>query len=723
MELASAAVSNLRCDLALPEKKIQYLMNFCDEMLSTYQRFAMGLVADFLDSNDMQNNLSSVTLINDLEVTNIFEDVGSPAVNLSYLSWKIGRKVPDPMEIELGVRKTTRTIRYRARKNRRQKFHSVKKVSIIRDRMHYIPVKDTLALIFSNAAAREMVLHEQQSDDDNIRGFKDGTLFTTTEFCKNHPFGLRLSIHIDDVEYCNPLGSRRGKHKLTVITFKIQNFDSKINSGLDRVYVALLVPSKCVKKYGYEKILQPLLQDLMVLQSETGFSIKINENESFTLRSTLVHVLGDTAAFHEIFELMPAQSAVFCRACYITRNSMHAGNFGVHVPLRTPESVNNDILALQNGSTTPARCGIVKAPVLHCLKYFHFAENLSFDPMHDVLEGVVSMILKKTLNHFVNIKKLISDNDLNDRIQNFDYGVAEIKDKPSGNFTAKSLKSKGNSLSQSASQSWLLLRAFNFIFSDIIDNDFVEIVSYLLKITFYAFSNFLTSDMINDLELTIDNLYRCFKLCFPGVNPINKVHHLSHYPTLIRRSGPIVNMSCLQFEGKYKELKSLTKTCCNFKKSAHSLSKRINLKQTKSIINHEYSVDKLSIKSAAITQKESLECALLLFDLPNDVESINCMSINGVIIRPGIVVKYKTFDGQNYGIINAIIRANDNCICIIQVLKVVELCYSLLSYKTEITNQMIRTSVNNIFTKKSYSLWRLHNSTDDYLYISLKYND
>lgn len=461
----------------------------------------------------------------------------------------------------------------------------------------------------------------------------------------------------------------------------------------------------------------------MALESESGVVVKINENESYTLRATVVHVLGDTAAFHELFELMPAQSNIFCRACYISRSIMHSGNFGVYYPMRTHESVNNDLMELRNGQTTPAKCGIIRAPVLHCLRQFHFADNLSFDPMHDVLEGVVSMVLKKLLHNFVNVKKLISDNKLNDRIECFDYGSAESRDKPCGNFTCKALKSKGNSLSQSASQIWLLLRAFNFIFADILDRDSIEIVSCLLKITFYVFSNILTNDMINDLQLTIEHFYQFFKKCFPFDKPINKVHHLSHYPMVIRQSGPIANMACLQFEGKYKELKSLTKTCGNFKNLTHSLAKRINLKQTASIIEHNYEINRITVKSSTITQKQFLECPLLLFDLPNEMENVNCMIIDGVTFRSGLVVKYETYNGQNYGILNNILKIQKEFICIIQVLNVIELCDSIFSYKTEITNKVIRTSMDKISSKKCYSLWRFHNANDDYYYISLKYND
>ncbi|XP_058448992.1 uncharacterized protein LOC131428951 [Malaya genurostris] len=69
---------------------------------------------------------------------------------------------------------------------------------------------------------------------------------------------------------------------------------------------------------------------------------------------------------------------------------------------------------------------------------------MTFDPMHDLLEGVVSMCLKRILNDMVNGIKIITDVEVNERILRFDYGTAEKKDKPCGNFKSQTLKTKNN---------------------------------------------------------------------------------------------------------------------------------------------------------------------------------------------------------------------------------------------------------------------------------------
>ena len=50
--------------------------------------------------------------------------------------------------------------------------------------------------------------------------------------------------------------------------------------------------------------------------------------------------------------------------------------------------------------------------------------------MHILLEGVLHLEIKSLLNEFVSIKKYFTVDILNECIQNFTYGKAEIRNKP-----------------------------------------------------------------------------------------------------------------------------------------------------------------------------------------------------------------------------------------------------------------------------------------------------
>ncbi|XP_062538541.1 uncharacterized protein LOC134206825 [Armigeres subalbatus] len=208
----------------------------------------------------------------------------------------------------------------------------------------------------SNPEARDMVENEAPRKDETIRTFQDGRQFSLNTFLNEHPCALRLSFHIDEGEYANPLGSRKGNNKLTNVCIKLQNIDSRLNSSLERVYVVLMVKSSVLKKYGYKKVFQPLIGDLLKLESKEGVQIKFDSG-IYTLRATLVNVLGDTLAIHDLYGLLGPSANYFCRACMITRADLQNGNFGDNFPHRTAQSVKNDLEAVNNNEITASQCG------------------------------------------------------------------------------------------------------------------------------------------------------------------------------------------------------------------------------------------------------------------------------------------------------------------------------------------------------------------------------
>lgn len=83
---------------------------------------------------------------------------------------------------------------------------------------------------------------------DCYTSFRDGTRYKDFELLNKYPDTLRLSIHLDDVSYVNPLGSRKNTQKLTMISYAIENMHPATNASPSRVYLALAVRSAYVKK-------------------------------------------------------------------------------------------------------------------------------------------------------------------------------------------------------------------------------------------------------------------------------------------------------------------------------------------------------------------------------------------------------------------------------------------------------------------------------------------
>ncbi|CAG5090365.1 Protein of unknown function [Cotesia congregata] len=79
--------------------------------------------------------------------------------------------------------------------------------------------------------------------------------------------------------------------------------------------------------------------------------------------------------------------------------------------------------------------GEILSPLLFVLnkysfKGFHIMENLSVDPMHDYLDGICPHDLALILQHFIYQEKLFNIEQLNCRIQGFNYGCNYNQNKP-----------------------------------------------------------------------------------------------------------------------------------------------------------------------------------------------------------------------------------------------------------------------------------------------------
>ena len=66
------------------------------------------------------------------------------------------------------------------------------------------------------------------------------------------------------------------------------------------------------------------------------------------------------------------------------------------------------------------------------------------------------------------------------------------------------------------------------------------------------------------LEALIFEFFAMFNRLFPDVNPINKFHHLIHYPEMMRLFGPPIRYWCMRFEAFHNLIKRKAQVNCNF---------------------------------------------------------------------------------------------------------------------------------------------------------------
>ena len=101
--------------------------------------------------------------------------------------------------------------------------------------------------------------------------------------------------------------------------------------------------------------------------------------------------------------------------------------------------------------------GVVRYSILLDVNsYYMFEGGLPHDIMHDLYEGVVQYEMKLLLTYLVD-KNLLTIQEFNKHLINFDYGYSEVADKPTP-ITRANFKSGDKKLRQGASQCMLLAR-------------------------------------------------------------------------------------------------------------------------------------------------------------------------------------------------------------------------------------------------------------------------
>lgn len=198
----------------------------------------------------------------------------------------------------------------------------------------------------------------------------------------------------------------------------------------------------------------------------------------------------------------------------------------------------NHVAAVNINFSSSTLTGVKKECPLNEIQNFHCANNYVFDPMHDFFEGICPYEVKLVLNQLIFVEKLFSLSFLNDRIALFDYGFTERKNKPSANLTDASIKhTSDHHMKQRAMQSWLLTRVICFLIGDQVPagNEYLLLLSLLLKIMEIVVSPKLTKSILPDLQSLISDHNNLFKELFPENRLINKHHqHLTHYPRCMR---------------------------------------------------------------------------------------------------------------------------------------------------------------------------------------------
>lgn len=222
------------------------------------------------------------------------------------------------------------------------------------------------------------------------------------------------------------LETSRKKHKICAVYWILGNLPTGCSLFLSSIHLALLCKSDDVKAYGYRKIFEPLVNNLITLEQQGVF---VSHLKTF-IRGTVQYVVVDSLGAHALAGFVENFSGeYFWRFCTATCTDIQSkvvrdGAF----PLRSKEQ--HDVHVADACKKGEACCGVKHAcPLSENLSYFKVTAGFPPDVAHDLLEGILPVELAGCFEIFTK-KKYFTFDQLNKLIQEFPFKWGDKTNRP-----------------------------------------------------------------------------------------------------------------------------------------------------------------------------------------------------------------------------------------------------------------------------------------------------
>jgi hypothetical protein len=316
------------------------------------------------------------------------------------------------------------------------------------DMVYDIPLIESLGQLLSDSFILGEVLCGHHRRDELLSDYCDGTVFKSHDLFSTVPSSLEILAYYDDVEVCNPLGSRAKKHKLALFYYTLGNIPPMYRSNLQCIQLFAVVKSAVLQKYGADTILETFMDGIKSLEKDEGVTIVIN-GQAYTFRGTLALVSGDNLASHYLGGYKSLSSALRkCRHCMAVADDMTTEFTSEAFQSRTRETHASQCASLsgplkEHFATT---YGLHRDSILNTSRYFHVTEGLVPDIMHDVLEGCLAYEVKELLKYLIS-SSIITLSELNRIMASFPYTGSDSRNKPTP-LSSTTLSSSDHNLKQ-----------------------------------------------------------------------------------------------------------------------------------------------------------------------------------------------------------------------------------------------------------------------------------
>lgn len=449
------------------------------------------------------------------------------------------------------------------------------------------------------------------------------------------PLALHLQLGIDDFEICCALKSKAGIHKVCATYLQIRNMPLEYRSKLENIYLVALCTSAYLKPEdkGYNYVAELIVKEIAEIEKN---GIKIGDR---FVRGSLINVAGDNLGINSVFGFTECFVAnYYCRMCECHKTECQSMTKANKKMYRTVASYQKYLKIAENPKKKldlTVTKGIRRKCKFNDLKFFHTAKNWYVDCMHDCLEGTIIYNLHDFFKILIE-KKILTADEIQRRVRDFNYSPSFRKDKPS------LINLDKHNLNQNASQLYCLFMNLPFIFSDVKESfgKYYEPVMYLQKCLRIIFSKEITENDLKDLENFI-HLHLSSVIEVYGRTLTAKHHFLLHYPDVIRKMGPVIHFWSMRIEAKHKFFTDTMRKKKNFKNPTKTMASHHQYSMCKAphIVN-EIKVSNKSSQFSNTMQFEKYE-GLIKSSLGEDVSSIRVHKFakyNSIEYREGSLI-------------------------------------------------------------------------------------
>lgn len=224
-DMCASAIAHLQV-AGVGQSTLNSFVSNMEEVVLEVQSQAKDATLKCFSSQDTSTKAKIEQSFEQLE--NPFTSLNSESKRNSYFEQKW--KTVEPVEKVLGVRF----------ENRRNRCTGTYDQIVVTDKLTYVPILETLQSVLRNPNLSDMFTSSHTSKDGVYFDLKDGLYMKRHPLFSNENFALQIQLFYDDFETANPLGSKKGIHKLGAIYFTLRNFPPKFNSSLVNIHLCAL---------------------------------------------------------------------------------------------------------------------------------------------------------------------------------------------------------------------------------------------------------------------------------------------------------------------------------------------------------------------------------------------------------------------------------------------------------------------------------------------------